>query len=207
MLPERVPGRLRVVSTLGGELRVDEAVLAGQAGAIVGIDVQRGGHVARDEGGRWPVRVGDTVVGGNRVLAANERVRVGHHLFVYLAGSRIEADYHSVIYRLMSFDAVTGLLNRRAFAGVVEDAQRRGTAGVVIELGPHGLAALRETEGPVVADDELCAGADRLRAALRGGETAARVADHTFAIHIPTSDAAHAEWRTIALRAAVRGLH
>src|SRR6478735_1190104 len=60
-----------------------------------------------------------TYVNGIRVkehtLQDGDRVQIGKALLKYLAGGNIEGAYHEEVQRLMSFDALTGVHNKRHF--------------------------------------------------------------------------------------------
>src|SRR5690606_21082214 len=60
-----------------------------------------------------------TFVNGSRVkdaiLRDGDRIGIGKALLKYLAGGNIEGAYHEEIQRLMRFDALTGVFNKRSF--------------------------------------------------------------------------------------------
>jgi two-component system cell cycle response regulator len=60
-----------------------------------------------------------TYVNGLRVkehvLKDGDRVQIGKALLKYLAGGNIEGAYHEEVQRLMLFDALTGVYNKRHF--------------------------------------------------------------------------------------------
>src|SRR6187399_668575 len=60
-----------------------------------------------------------TYLNGTRVrdslLKDGDRIGIGKALLKYMAGGNIEAAYHEEIQRLMRFDALTGIYNKRQF--------------------------------------------------------------------------------------------
>lgn len=90
---------------------------------------------------------------------------------------------------LASTDPLTGLPNRRAFLGRLEDAvavwRRRGTPVSFILLDIDRFKALNDTYGHQAGDAVLVALADRLRTTLRSIDIPARMGGEEFAVLLP----------------------
>jgi diguanylate cyclase (GGDEF)-like protein len=63
--------------------------------------------------------VNDTSV-RERTLKDGDQIKIGHTIFKFICGGNIELSYHEEIYRLMTFDGLTGAHNKRAFQTVLE---------------------------------------------------------------------------------------
>lgn len=108
-----------------------------------------------------------------------------------------------------SRDALTGLLNRGAFAelGAAElaRAQRRGTPLTVVLGDLDSFKCLNDRFGHQRGDDALRAFAALLGEHARKGDISARVGGEEFALMLPDTDAAGAVATAERLRKAVRG--
>src|SRR5262245_33839355 len=82
---------------------------------------------------------------------------------------------------LRNQDPATGLLNRHALEQRLERAVRthleRGEAAAVVCIGVARLAEVRDAHGLAAADGVARQIADRLKVAVRGSDTVARVGD------------------------------
>ena len=95
-------------------------------------------------------------------------------------------------------DALTDLPNRFLFhdrlASALARSQDREILAVLF-LDLDGFKAVNDTHGHAVGDDLLCQVADRLRAALRSCDTAARFGGDEFAIlQSPLTEAGESAW-------------
>ncbi|MCS0607673.1 EAL domain-containing protein [Massilia solisilvae] len=94
---------------------------------------------------------------------------------------------------LALYDMLTGLPNRRLFADRVEqalmNAQRHRRTLAVMFMDLNRFKEINDTRGHGVGDQVLVKVATRLRAALRGDETLARLAGDEFVVVAQTDDA------------------
>ena len=61
-----------------------------------------------------------------RTLRDGDQVKIGHTIFKFICGGNIELSYHEEIYRLMTFDGLTQIHNKRVLR---DGARARGLAG------------------------------------------------------------------------------
>lgn len=96
--------------------------------------------------------------------------------------------------RLAHFDSVTGLHNRYFFhdrlASAIAQAQRLGQRAIVMFLDLDNFKAVNDTLGHDVGDELLRVIAQRLKEAVRFGDTVARLGGDEFAIILENVDAA-----------------
>ena len=94
---------------------------------------------------------------------------------------------------LARHDALTGLPNRRLFAGEIEEAIRRAEAGTaqcsVLLIDLDGFKPVNDRFGHATGDAVLCAIANRLKGLVRGADLAARLGGDEFAL--VTAQAGH----------------
>ncbi len=91
-------------------------------------------------------------------------------------------------------DSLTGLANRALFADRLDHAvSRRDGSIAVLVLDLDDYKHVNDTHGRLVGDQLLVAVSDRLRGALRPGDTAARLGGDEFAVLMEQTDRAAAE--------------
>jgi diguanylate cyclase (GGDEF)-like protein/PAS domain S-box-containing protein len=104
---------------------------------------------------------------------------VGYTLSVRDVSERNQLEVE--LRRLASTDALTGLLNRRAFLTVLAERVPRGNTSVLF-IDLDGFKAVNDSSGHEAGDRVLCRVADILRAELRPGDIAARLGGDEFAV-------------------------
>ncbi len=122
-------------------------------------------------------------------LADGDYLRVGNHIFRFLAGGNIETDYHEEIYRLKITDALTGAYNKRFFLEFVERELSRSRChhrplGLML-LDIDRFKVLNESHGHLAGDHVLRALASRISGEIRRHELFARCSGGGFAIVLP----------------------
>jgi diguanylate cyclase (GGDEF)-like protein len=61
-----------------------------------------------------------------RTLHDGDQIKIGHTIFKFICGGNIELSYHEEIYRLMTFDGLTQVHNKRSFETALEREVSRG---------------------------------------------------------------------------------
>ena len=141
----------------------------------------------------------------DHVLRDGDRVQIGKALLKYLAGGNIESAYHEEVQRLMSYDALTGVHNKRHF-----EEQLRVTLAAA-QTGPVSLLVLdidhfkkvNDTHGHMAGDAVLCATANCVRASVPVEYLFARVGGEEFAVLCPNTALAQAKTCAERIRAAI----
>ena len=98
---------------------------------------------------------------------------------------RQEQELAGQLHYWATHDAHTRLLNRGAFTGLLDSSLATGHYTGVLVLSLAGFTGVNDTLGHAVGDAALVQLAQRLAAALRGTDTAARIGGDTFAVMLP----------------------
>lgn len=93
---------------------------------------------------------------------------------------RYEAD-RKLAY-MARHDGLTGLLNRKAFVALIEDARRRGGRFVLVSIDLDNFKATNDTYGHHLGDQLLATVAERIRSSLRPSDAAGRLGGDEFAV-------------------------
>ncbi len=152
-----------------------------------------------------------TYVNGLRVkeheLQDGDRVQIGKALLKYLAGGNIEGAYHEEVQRLMSFDALTNVHNKRFFDDNLRVALSAAETGPVslLVLDIDHFKKVNDTNGHMAGDAVLCATANIVKDALPAEYLFARVGGEEFAVICPNTSLANAKVCAERIRLAVAG--
>lgn len=119
-----------------------------------------------------------------------------------------QADLNRRLRELVHIDALTGLINRRAFDSLMEEefgrSQRDGRSLALVLLDVDHFKAFNDTYGHPEGDDCLRSTARTLTEALRRpGDHAARIGGEEFAVILPDTSLSGALAVAEAIRAAV----
>jgi diguanylate cyclase len=150
-----------------------------------------------------------TYVNGSRVkehvLKDGDRVQIGKALLKYLAGGNIESTYHEEVQRLMRFDALTGVHNKRHFDENLRIATSSGHSGAVslIVLDIDHFKKVNDTHGHMAGDAVLCATATIAKQTASPDYLFARVGGEEFAVLCPNTTLAIAKVCAEKIRLAV----
>jgi diguanylate cyclase (GGDEF)-like protein len=144
-----------------------------------------------------------------RKLIDGDYLRVGDHIYRFLAGGNIEAEYHEEIYRRTITDALTGIHNKRFLVEFIERElarcvrHQRPLAVVMFDI--DHFKAINDAHGHLVGDAVLrCLGA-RLSEQIRRDELFARYGGEEFAVVLPETDVDGAARLAERLRGLVAG--
>lgn len=132
------------------------------------------------------VFVNEQRVNGSKALLAGDRVRFGNQIFKLVTEEGFELQYHEVIYKMMTTDALTQVYNRRFFLDSLErewhQAQRGVQSFALLLLDLDRFKSINDQYGHLAGDRVLCEFARRARSVLRAGEILARYGGEEFAL-------------------------
>jgi diguanylate cyclase (GGDEF)-like protein len=140
----------------------------------------------------FPVSCDDNIAGalvatGHRNLKASEVKRLTD-LVDRLSVAITNIRRSESLYQQAHFDALTGLINRRAFEDRLRESLSRswrGENGVLLFIDLDGFKKVNDTEGHEAGDRLLVMVAERLREAIRPEDIIARLGGDEFAIIAP----------------------
>jgi len=122
-------------------------------------------------------------------LRDGDLVKVGRTILKFMSGSNIEASYHEEIYRMMTFDGLTQIYNKRYFHETLEReisrSRRYGRELSLILFDIDHFKQKNDTFGHLAGDAILKELAMVVRWKLRREDVFARVGGEEFAILTP----------------------
>jgi diguanylate cyclase (GGDEF)-like protein len=122
-------------------------------------------------------------------LAQGDQLKIGRTIFKFMTGSKLEASYHEEIYRLMTFDGLTQIYNKRYFHEALErEASRARRYARDLSLVMFDIDHFKEkndTFGHVAGDRILRELAGVVKGRLRREDVFARVGGEEFAALAP----------------------
>ncbi|HKY35247.1 MAG TPA: GGDEF domain-containing protein [Polyangiaceae bacterium] len=163
-----------------------------------------GGHRIIDQGS-----TNGTYVNGVRIkehiLKDGDRIGIGKALLKYLAGGNIEGAYHEEVQRLMRFDPLTSIFNKRHFDEslrlAVFTAAGRPLSLIVFDL--DHFKKVNDTHGHMAGDAVLCGATTAVQGILEPTEVFGRVGGEEFAVLCDGLSLPEALQRAEAIRCAV----
>jgi two-component system, cell cycle response regulator len=186
------------------------------AGLILDADSVSRKHarIERFGGGHKIVDLGSTngtYVNGVRtkeqILKDGDRIGIGKALLKYLAGGNIEGAYHEEIQRLMRFDPLTNIFNKRHFDESLRlsifTAAGGGKPLSLIVFDLDHFKRVNDTHGHMAGDAVLCGASVAVQRILAPTELFGRVGGEEFAVLCEDTDLALAIERAEAIRRAV----
>jgi two-component system, cell cycle response regulator len=197
----------------------DAAVDVGRgsaAGLILDADSVSRKHarIERFGGGHKIVDCGSTngtYVNGVRVkeqlLKDGDRIGIGKALLKYIAGGNIEGAYHEEVQRLMRFDPLTNISNKRHFDESLRLAVFTAAGGgkplslIVFDL--DHFKKVNDTHGHMAGDAVLCGATAAVQSILSPTELFGRVGGEEFAVLCEDAELATALERAEAIRIAI----
>src|SRR5882757_5620125 len=122
-------------------------------------------------------------------LRDGDLVKVGRTILKFMSGSNIEASYHEEIYRMMTFDGLTQIYNKRYFHETLEReisrSRRYGREISLVLFDIDNFKLKNDTFGHLAGDTILRDLAQVVRWKLRREDVFARVGGEEFAILTP----------------------
>jgi two-component system cell cycle response regulator len=116
-------------------------------------------------------------------------LRIGNHIFRYLAGGNVEADYHEEIYRLTIIDGLTGIHNQRSLLEFLDRElarsarHQRPLALILFDL--DHFKSVNDRLGHLAGDHTLRELVACVGAAIRKEELFSRYGGEEFAVVLP----------------------
>ncbi|HKQ69683.1 MAG TPA: GGDEF domain-containing protein [Polyangiaceae bacterium] len=142
----------------------------------------------RDLGSTNGTYVNDDVI-TERDLSDGDQIKVGRTILKFMSGSNIEASYHEEIYRMMTFDGLTQIYNKRYFHETLERevsrSKRYGRALGLVLFDIDHFKQKNDTFGHLAGDAILKELATLVRSKLRREDIFARVGGEEFAVLTP----------------------
>jgi diguanylate cyclase len=146
------------------------------------------GFAVSDLGSTNGTYVNDVAV-GEHALADGDQIKIGRSIFKFMSGGNIEASYHEEIYRLMTFDGLTQIHNKRSFELALEReaarSRRYGRALSLVLFDIDHFKRVNDEKGHLAGDAVLRQLAGLVAANVRREDTFARVGGEEFGILAP----------------------
>lgn len=125
----------------------------------------------------------------DRVLRDGDQVKIGRSILKFLESGSVETSYHEEIYRLMTFDGLTGIYNKRFFHEALERevsrSKRYDRRLSILIFDIDMFKAVNDTYGHIAGDAVLRQLATFVRGHLRREDMFARVGGEEFAVILP----------------------
>jgi len=186
------------------------------AGLILDADSVSRKHarIERFGGGHKIVDLGSTngtYVNGVRIkeqiLKDGDRIGIGKALLKYIAGGNIEGAYHEEVQRLMRFDPLTNISNKRHFDESLRLAVFTAAGGAkalsLIVFDLDHFKKVNDTHGHMAGDAVLCGATAAVQSVLSPTELFGRVGGEEFAVVCEDADLGMALQRAEAIRRAI----
>lgn len=122
-------------------------------------------------------------------LKDGDQVKIGRTIFKFIQGGNIELSYHEEIYRLMTFDGLTQVHNKRSFEVAIEREVSRAAryqrplSLVMIDI--DHFKKINDSRGHLAGDAVLRQLASLVAANVRRDDILARVGGEEFALIAP----------------------
>jgi diguanylate cyclase (GGDEF)-like protein len=132
--------------------------------------------------------VNDELV-SDRVVRDGDQIKIGRCILKFLESGSVETSYHEEIYRLMTFDGLTGIYNKRFFHETLDrevsrsKRYQRQLSLLVFDIDL--FKSVNDTYGHIAGDAVLRQMASLVRGHLRREDLFARVGGEEFAVLLP----------------------
>ncbi len=124
-----------------------------------------------------------------RFLRDGDQLKIGRTILKFMTGDNIEAAYHEEIYRLMTFDGLTQIHNKRHFHETLDrEVSRSGRYDRPMSLVVFDIdhfKKINDTHGHLAGDALLRQLASLVRGRIRREDLFARVGGEEFAVLLP----------------------
>jgi diguanylate cyclase (GGDEF)-like protein len=131
-----------------------------------------------------------------RDLSDGDQIKIGRTILKFMTGGNIESAYHEEIYRLMTFDGLTQVYNKRYFHEALErevSRSRRYQRDLsLILFDIDHFKQKNDTFGHLAGDTVLRDLAGAVRSRIRREDLLARVGGEEFAVLLPEVSKEHA---------------
>ena len=145
-------------------------------------------YLVRDLGSTNGTYVNDVTV-QEKTLRDGDQIKIGHTIFKFIYGGNIELSYHEEIYRLMTFDGLTQVHNKRAFQEALErEVSRSRRYQRPLSLAVFDIdhfKQINDSRGHLAGDAVLRQLAGLVAANVRREDIFARVGGEEFALLAP----------------------
>lgn len=125
-------------------------------------------------------------------LEDGSRIRIGNHIFKFLADDSVESQYHETVYSMMTKDGLTGVFNKRYMADVLErefgQSKAYGRRFSFIMMDIDFFKQFNDTYGHLAGDEVLQQFAGRIENICSTGQTFARFGGEEFALILAETD-------------------
>jgi two-component system cell cycle response regulator len=165
-----------------------------------------GGHKIVDCGSTNGTYVNGTRV-KEQILKDGDRIGIGKALLKYIAGGNIEGAYHEEVQRLMRFDPLTNIFNKRHFDESLRLAVFTAAGGAkplsLIVFDLDHFKKVNDTHGHMAGDAVLCGATAVVQSILAPTELFGRVGGEEFAVVCEDAGLSVALQRAEAIRRAI----
>jgi diguanylate cyclase (GGDEF)-like protein len=145
-------------------------------------------YIVSDLGSTNGTYVNDTTV-REKSLHDGDQIKIGRTIFKFIYGGNIELSYHEEIYRLMTFDGLTQIHNKRSFENSLErevsrsHRYKRELSLVLFDI--DHFKRINDTRGHLAGDAVLRQMAALVSGNIRREDIYARVGGEEFALITP----------------------
>lgn len=153
-------------------------------------------YLISDLGSTNGTYVNEQLVQGGYLLTAGDRIRFGSQIFKYLSADKVEAQYHEVVFKLMTTDGLTSVQNKRYFLETLDRelhlSRRAGSPLCLALMDLDKFKSINDSHGHLAGDAVLVEFARRVKWNLRSGDLLARFGGEEFAMlmtRTPLADA------------------
>jgi diguanylate cyclase (GGDEF)-like protein len=146
------------------------------------------GYKVKDLGSTNGTYVNDELI-TEKQLTDGDQIKIGRTILKFMYGHNIEASYHEEIYRMMTFDGLTQIYNKRYFHETLEReisrSKRYNRELSLVLFDIDHFKQKNDTFGHLAGDSILKELAGVVRAKLRREDVFARVGGEEFGILTP----------------------